>query len=110
MVDALTVNKCGYGEVNVTANDSDPEGNVPLTVIDAVNANPTAFKGMPEVVSGSTVGFQARENGATGATSVIYTVQDSLGATSTGTLNITIRTTGTCFQAPTPKPLAPEGG
>lgn len=110
MADALTVSKCAYGEVNVTANDSDPEGNVPLTVIDALSANPAAFKGMPSVVSGSIVGFQARENGATGTDAVIYTVRDSLGAISTGTINITIRTSGLCFQAPTPKPLAPGGG
>jgi YD repeat-containing protein len=108
--DTLTVDRCGYGEVNVTANDSDPDGNVPLVVIDAVNANPAAFKGMPSVVSGSVVGFQARENGATGATAVTYTVRDSLGATATGTINITIRTTGTCFQAPTPKLSSAGGG
>lgn len=101
--DTLTVNRCGYGVVDVTENDSDPEGNVPLTVIDAVSANPAAFKGMPEVVSGSTVGFEARQNGVTGADTVIYTVMDSLGATSMGTINITIRPTGNCFQAPEPK-------
>lgn len=99
--DALTVNKCGTGEVNVIANDSDPEGNVPLVVIGAANANPA--KGSASVGSSSSmVRYEADLGGATGADSVTYTVRDSLGATSTGTVSITIRTTGTCFQAPTP--------
>ena len=108
MADALTVNKCGSGEKDVIFNDTDPEGNVPLTVVDAVNAN--SAKGTASVVSSSTVRYDAEQSGLTGSDVVTYSVRDSLGATSTGTLNITIRTTGTCFQAPTPKPLAPEGG
>jgi len=108
MVDALAVNKCGSGEKDVIFNDTDPEGNVPLVVLEAFNAN--TAKGTAYASSSSTVRYEADQSGATGADTITYIVRDSLGATSTGIVNVTIRTTGTCFQAPTPKPLAPEGG
>lgn len=106
VADALTVNKCGIGDVNVIANDSDPEGNVPLVVTGASNANPA--KGTAYAVSASTVRYEADPGGATGSDSVTYTVRDSLGATSTGTVNITIRTTGACSL--TAAPPTSDGG
>ena len=104
----MTVNKCGSGDVNVTLNDSDPEGHVPLTVIGAVNANPA--KGSVSVLSASTLHYEADLGGATGADSISYTVRDTQGATATGSVSVTIRTSGNCFLAPTPKPLPPGGG
>jgi hypothetical protein len=79
---------------------------VPLEVVGAVNANPA--KGSASVISSSTVRYEADQSGASGSDIVTYTVRDSLGATSTGTLNITIRTTGTCLQIQAPP--TPEGG
>ncbi len=108
VADSMSIARCGSGEVNVIANDTDPEGNVPLEVIGAANANPA--RGSAYAVSGSTVRYDADLGGATGADSVTYTVRDSLGATATGTISVTIRTAGNCFAAPTPKPSSAGGG
>ena len=86
--------------MDVIANDRDPEGNVPLLLVDAVNANPA--KGRASVISSSMIGYEADQGGIAGSDIVTYTVSDSLGATATGTVNITILKTGLCFQVPMP--------
>ena len=82
--DFLAVEQCGSGSVNVTANDSDPEGHLPLAVTQVAGGS----KGIPVVVSGSTVGYSS--TGGLGPDSFTYTVADSLGATATGTVNVQI--------------------
>lgn len=82
--DSITLQRCAHGSKNVVANDTDPEGNLPLTVT-AVN-QPWAA-----VESSTTVGVDAPD--ANGTFNVTYTVADSLGATATGTLAVTV--TGT---------------
>ena len=82
--DSLTVEQCGSGSVDVTANDSDPESHLPLTVTGVAGGG----KGVPAVVSGSTVGYTS--TGGLGPDSFTYTVADSLGAASTGTVNVQI--------------------
>lgn len=98
--DALSVPKCGYGEVNVIANDTDPEGHLPLALVDAASANPVSSKGTPIIVSESTIGFEASPLGLTGGDTVMYRVRDSLGAIASGMLIVTIKSAGTCFQTP----------
>lgn len=84
--DTKTLVRCVIGSLfNVGANDSDIDGDLPLTVISVTN-----FSGLATVVpsSGSTVEI---ETGPTAGTSVhYYTIQDSRGATAVGTLTITI--------------------
>jgi len=79
--DSMTVVRCEIGSKNVVANDTDPEGNTPLVVtwVD----HPDAW-----VSSSTTVTVQAPD--ASGSFIVHYTVKDSLGATSTGNLTVTI--------------------
>jgi YD repeat-containing protein len=97
------VPKCAFRDKDVTFNDSDPEGNVPLIVLSVVNSNPSL--GSPTVLNASTVRYQAEATGATGNDTVTYTVRDSLGATATGTLSVTVVNTGTnCTNAATPAP------
>jgi len=80
---------CNTTEViNVTANDSDPEGNLPLTVT-AVVSNSGPAGGI--VYSASSVLVEA--GSSAGTATLTYTVQDSLGNASTGTINVTV--TGT---------------
>jgi YD repeat-containing protein len=67
--------------VNLTANDSDPEGNTPL-VLQSITKNIGQSSAM--VVSNSSV--QVDFGPSPGLTSFTYTVADSLGATSTGIL------------------------
>lgn len=78
------VGVCLTGQKNVTANDTDPEGNYPLSL---VSVGSSAL-GDVYVLSSTDVGFSAY--GAPGSGSVTYTLQDSLGATATGTLNLTV--------------------
>jgi YD repeat-containing protein len=85
--------KCAYRDKDVTFNDSDPEGNVPLVLLSVVNTNPSV--GAPSVVSASTVRYEADISGGTGSDTVTYTVRDSLGATATGTLSVTVVNSGT---------------
>lgn len=89
VADSLSVPQCGTGTRDVLANDSDPEGNYPLVLL-SVTQSP---KGVATIVSNTTIQFEA--GSATGAGTVTYTVRDSLGATSTGTLNVNV-TSGTC--------------
>ena len=87
--DSLSVPRCPTGTKNVLANDSDPEGHYPLSLVSVTQGN----KGAATIISSTTIQFDA--GFATGGSALTYTVQDSLGATSTGTLNITV-TSGTC--------------
>lgn len=102
VADTLSVAKCGSGEVNVVANDSDPDGNAPLSVVSAGNVN--TAKGTGYASSATSVRYDADQSGATGSDTINYVVQDSLGATATGTVTVTIRTTGICNLSATPKP------
>jgi hypothetical protein len=102
VADTLPVNKCGSGSVDVVFNDSDPDGNVPLSLVSASNVN--TAKGTGYASSATSVTYEADQSGATGSDTINYVVQDSLGATSTGTVAVTIRTTGICNLSATPKP------
>jgi len=104
VADSLTnVPKCAFRDKDVTFNDSDPEGNVPLVLLSVANTNTSL--GTPSVISASTVRYQAEATGATGSDTVTYTVRDSLGATATGTLSVTVVNSGAnCTNAATPSP------
>lgn len=99
----MNVPKCAIRDKDVTFNDSDPEGNVPLVLLSVVNSNPSL--GSPSVWSASTVRYEADISGVTGSDTVTYTVRDSLGATATGTLSVTVVNSGAnCTNAATPEP------
>jgi hypothetical protein len=87
--DALSVPQCSTGARDVLANDSDPEGNYPLALVGVTQGN----KGAATIVGTTTIQFEA--GFATGGSILTYTVRDSLGATSTGTLGIEV-TSGSC--------------
>lgn len=87
---APSIPKCGGTSVNVTANDTDPEGNYPLTVTGASSGAAIVVT----VVGPGTLWIDSV--GASGLKSFTYTVQDSLGATSTGTGSITVTTVNRC--------------
>lgn len=72
---------CQQLTINLTSNDTDPEGNYPLTVTWVDQSNHGGF----QIVSASSVIFRA--NDREGGQTVSYTVQDSLGASSTGLIN-----------------------
>ena len=80
---------CGEGVfVNVLANDSDPDGNVPITVTSIISAtNGTATASSPYVWFFPTV---------PGTATIVYRIQDSLGATANGTLYVQVTGSGPC--------------
>lgn len=82
--DTASVGVCSSVVVNVVANDTDPESNYPLALVSVG----TSSRGSALVASSTEVMFSAA--GTTGNTSITYTVKDSLGATATGMLYITI--------------------
>lgn len=85
--DSVAVARCGYVEQNLTVNDTDPEGNYPLTL---VSTNRTWVA----VISASSVAIDGPMTA--GTYPVSYVVKDSLGATSTGTLTVTVTSTNGC--------------
>lgn len=87
---APSIPKCGGTTVNVIANDTDPDGNYPLSV---TGASSTAALTVT-VLSATTI--QIVSNGTSGLKTFTYTVSDSLGATSTGTVSITVTATNQC--------------
>jgi len=90
VADTATVGVCMTVVRNVVANDTDPEGHYPLTVISVTSST----RGDAYVADSSSIGFAAY--GTAGGTQVTYTVRDSLGATSTGVLGITVTNGSGC--------------
>jgi hypothetical protein len=88
---APSIPKCGSTSVNVTANDTDPEGNYPLSVTGVAGGAGLALT----ILSASTIGIESL--GPSGLKTFTYTVADSLGASSTGNVTITVTTTNACF-------------
>jgi YD repeat-containing protein len=105
VADSLSVPKCAIRSKDVIFNDSDPEGNVPLSLVSAVNSN--ASLGSAYVASASNVQYEAYASA--GSDTVTYTVQDSLGATSTGTLTVSV-SGGTCSAQQSTTPPSAGGG
>lgn len=77
--------KCGLSKtVNLTSNDTDPEGNYPLALQSITWAG--GADASATIVSGSSV--VAYSGSTDDVTTLSYTVADSLGATATGQLTI----------------------
>jgi hypothetical protein len=87
--DAASIPCLSSGTVNLTANDSDPDNNVPLVLLSITRVSGTATA---SVTSASSVQVITEGKGPTVFT---YTVRDSLSASSTGQLTVTA--TGTAL-------------
>lgn len=85
--------RCGeYGTRDVVSNDTDPDGDYPLTLIAVAGSGAT----FASIASPTTIGFSAPFS-RNAQYSVTYTVRDARGATSTGTLALqAIGTTAQC--------------
>ena len=82
--DSMSISMCTSATKNVIANDTDPNGDYPLTLV-SVTSGSHAFN---SVASSTSVNVDA--GGSPGTDNVTYTVRDSRGATSTGTLQIAV--------------------
>lgn len=89
--DTGTVGRCMTVTLNVVANDTDPDGNTPLSIVSVG----TPSRGTATVIGTTSVRYHS--SGAVGADSFSYVVQDSLGATAFGTIQINV-TSGTGCQ------------
>jgi hypothetical protein len=90
--DSITIRACDSRTVNLTSNDTDPEGNYPLTVT-SVEDTPV---GNIFITSASSVGFIAYDAAYGDEADIVsYTVEDSLGASAIGHIYISV-TTRTC--------------
>lgn len=88
--DTGTVHQCDSGIFNVLTNDYDPDGNTPLSLVSVSYDN---VYGAASIYQNQ---IQFDSLGGKGTAVVYYTMQDSLGATASATLTITI--TGACSQ------------
>jgi YD repeat-containing protein len=83
---------CGNIDVNVIANDTDPDNNLPLSL---VSASAVSLGIIVTKVNSTTVNVESGgEN--TGTKTFNYVVQDALGATATGTGTVTVNAGGFC--------------
>jgi hypothetical protein len=90
--DSISVKVCVNGQKDVVANDTDPDGDYPLTLV-SVGTTPIADVSIAgDGRSISVTGYSTPASG-----SVSYTIMDSRGAAATGTLNVTV-TAGTGCQ------------
>ena len=81
--DFLTVAACGFGTRDVVANDTDPDNNLPLSVVGVSQAT----QGTATVISSTSIRYVSE---TTSGETLTYTVQDSLGAQSNGSLFVGI--------------------
>jgi Bacterial Ig domain len=101
---AESMGACSFRTVSVTNNDTDPEGNMPLTVIDA-SGTVDLFA---SVVNNSSI--QLESTSAAGTRSVTYTVADSFGATAIGMVTVNILGGSGCNNLRVAPPPPTKGG
>lgn len=80
----------GWTIVNLTANDTDPEGNYPLTFVSLNHASGSDSTALKVSNSSAEINFGS----FVGITEFSYLVQDSLGASSTGILWVSVASCG----------------
>ena len=76
--------KCSVKTVVVTSNDTDPDGDYPLTVISASGSGDV----VAYVSSSNSITIESGES--SGAKSIVYTISDSKGATASGNVGVTV--------------------
>ena len=103
--DTGSTTRCADKTFNVLGNDYDPDGNTPLVLIDA---SYNRMLGSFTYDSAGTIGFYPYGDG-TGPAAIVYTIRDSLGATASATLTVSVTAGANCgtLQAP---PAGPDDG
>ena len=73
---------CSFKTFDVSGNDTDPDGDLPLSVI--------AVSGPLSPTIAGTTSVSVTSGGGTGGNSITYTIQDSRGATANGILSVNV--------------------
>lgn len=89
--DYATVGVCDGIYINLTANDTDPNGGYPLTIVGLTSPS----KGSASIVNASTIYYNISFNGP-GAVAMSYTVKNTAGYTATAIVTINIYNYGGC--------------
>jgi hypothetical protein len=90
---------CSVEVYTVTSNDTDPDGDYPLSLVSVTGAGSMVSSTNIQVVTGRVAG---------GTKTATYTVQDSKGATATATLSVSVVGGGNCTQFVSPLEQPPE--
>jgi hypothetical protein len=90
VTDTVSIARCVAGSFNVVANDTDAEGDIPLTVT-AISGGAVQL-GYASVGTGGTVAWAKAPT--TGLYPMTYTVKDSRDSSSTGSLHVTVTGSG----------------
>ncbi|MBB5986662.1 hypothetical protein HNP60_002636 [Sphingobium sp. B1D3A] len=88
--DSTTIARCAIVSLNVTANDTDPEGHLPLAVQSVAGGSGLSLS----IISASTIMVESL--GSSGVKTFTYVIADSLGATATGNVTITVSNVNYC--------------
>ena len=88
--DSFAIQKCSFSYFDVLGNDTDPDNNVPLSIVSVTGSG----KVSATLVDSQTIRFESYS--ILGLTTLSYKIQDSLGAQATGTININITPTPSC--------------
>jgi hypothetical protein len=84
--------RCDEFTINPVANDTDPGGNYPLTLVSVATG-----VGYTRTISGNNVTFFAQ---AGGTRNILYVVANSIGGQATGTITYTVASGPACTGGP----------
>jgi len=90
VADNVTIGTCSTQFINVVANDTDPSGSYPITLVSVA----TSSVGVATRINATTISYHTY--GSPAGDTVAYTISNSAGATATGYLNVTIVDNGGC--------------
>jgi YD repeat-containing protein len=84
VADSTSFHCASYKTLNVLANDYDPDGNTPLSLVGVTASNPSMWV---DIANSTSIQMAAS---LPGSYTVNYTVSDSLGATAVGSVSVTV--------------------
>jgi len=88
--DSATVPRCDITDINVVQNDTDPDGDYPLSLVSISGTSKAS------IVSSTTIRFNATASSTSGNYTITYTVKDSRNAQASAQLVVTVPSGGAC--------------
>lgn len=88
--DSFGIQKCSFSYFDVLGNDTDPDNNVPLSIVSVTGSG----KVSATLVDSQTIRFESYS--VLGSTTLSYKIQDSQGAQAVGTIYVTVAPAPAC--------------